>query len=62
MCVQITELRAEFQYQESQMRTKMNQMEKAHKDLVEQLQVGCACQGLSVCQDLSAFLSGSVSL
>ncbi|XP_048850343.1 protein FAM76A isoform X1 [Brienomyrus brachyistius] len=34
----ITELRAEFQYQESQMRTKMNQMEKTHKDLVEQLQ------------------------
>uniref|UniRef100_A0A3B3QEU8 Family with sequence similarity 76 member A n=1 Tax=Paramormyrops kingsleyae TaxID=1676925 RepID=A0A3B3QEU8_9TELE len=34
----ITELKAEFQYQESQMRTKMNQMEKTHKDLVEQLQ------------------------
>ncbi|XP_006631355.1 protein FAM76A [Lepisosteus oculatus] len=34
----ITELKAEFQYQENQMRAKMNQMEKAHKDVVEQLQ------------------------
>ncbi|MBN3321371.1 FA76A protein, partial [Atractosteus spatula] len=34
----ITELKAEFQYQENQMRAKMNQMEKTHKDVVEQLQ------------------------
>ncbi|XP_066573682.1 protein FAM76A isoform X1 [Amia ocellicauda] len=34
----ITELKAEFQYQEAQMRAKMNQMEKTHKDVVEQLQ------------------------
>ncbi|ELV12548.1 Protein FAM76A [Tupaia chinensis] len=35
----ITELKADFQYQESQMRAKMNQMEKAHKEVTEQLQV-----------------------
>ncbi|KAG2460792.1 FA76A protein, partial [Polypterus senegalus] len=35
----LTELKAEFQYQESQMRSKMNQMEKAHKLIVEQIQV-----------------------
>uniref|UniRef100_A0A8C3WHN9 Family with sequence similarity 76 member A n=1 Tax=Catagonus wagneri TaxID=51154 RepID=A0A8C3WHN9_9CETA len=34
----ITELKADFQYQESQMRAKMNQMEKTHKDVTEQLQ------------------------
>ena len=36
---QITELKADFQYQESQMRAKMNQMEKTHKEVTEQLQV-----------------------
>uniref|UniRef100_A0A8C0C4P5 Protein FAM76A n=1 Tax=Balaenoptera musculus TaxID=9771 RepID=A0A8C0C4P5_BALMU len=35
---QITELKADFQYQESQMRAKMNQMEKTHKEVTEQLQ------------------------
>lgn len=44
MCVcflisQLTELKADFQYQESNLRTKMNSMEKAHKETVEQLQV-----------------------
>uniref|UniRef100_A0A8C5LRR8 Protein FAM76B n=1 Tax=Leptobrachium leishanense TaxID=445787 RepID=A0A8C5LRR8_9ANUR len=34
----LTELKADFQYQESSLRTKMNGMEKAHKDSVEQLQ------------------------
>lgn len=34
----ITELKAEFQYQENQMRSKMNQMEKMHKEVVEQQQ------------------------
>lgn len=37
--VQITELKADLQYQESQMRVKMNQMEKTHKEVTEQLQV-----------------------
>lgn len=36
---QLTELKADFQYQESNLRTKMNSMEKAHKETVEQLQV-----------------------
>lgn len=36
---QITELKADLQYQESQMRAKMNQMEKTHKEVMEQLQV-----------------------
>jgi predicted Holliday junction resolvase-like endonuclease len=36
--LQITELKADFQYQESQMRAKMNQMEKTHKEVTEQLQ------------------------
>ncbi|PKU29692.1 protein hypothetical protein [Limosa lapponica baueri] len=35
----ITELKADLQYQESQMRAKMNQMEKTHKEVMEQLQV-----------------------
>ncbi|XP_074074065.1 protein FAM76A isoform X2 [Macrotis lagotis] len=34
----ITELKADLQYQESQMRAKMNQMEKTHKEVTEQLQ------------------------
>ncbi|KAH0631237.1 hypothetical protein JD844_005481, partial [Phrynosoma platyrhinos] len=34
----ITELKADLQYQESQMRVKMNQMEKTHKEVTEQLQ------------------------
>ncbi|XP_014746058.1 PREDICTED: sestrin-2 isoform X2 [Sturnus vulgaris] len=34
----ITELKADLQYQESQMRAKMNQMEKTHKEVMEQLQ------------------------
>lgn len=38
-CLQITELKADLQYQESQMRAKMNQMEKTHKEVMEQLQV-----------------------
>uniref|UniRef100_A0A8D2AWM1 Protein FAM76B n=1 Tax=Sciurus vulgaris TaxID=55149 RepID=A0A8D2AWM1_SCIVU len=33
----LTELTADFQYQESNLRTKMNSMEKAHKETVEQL-------------------------
>ncbi|XP_045411181.1 protein FAM76A-like isoform X2 [Lemur catta] len=33
-----TELKADFQYQESQMRAKMNQMEKTHIEVTEQLQ------------------------
>lgn len=37
---QLTELKADFQYQESNMRVKMNQMEKAHKEAMEQQQVG----------------------
>lgn len=37
--LQITELKADLQYQESQMRAKMNQMEKTHKEVMEQLQV-----------------------
>ena len=36
---QLTELKADFHYQESNLRTKMNSMEKAHKETVEQLQV-----------------------
>uniref|UniRef100_A0A3Q0SHB1 Protein FAM76B n=1 Tax=Amphilophus citrinellus TaxID=61819 RepID=A0A3Q0SHB1_AMPCI len=36
----LTELKADFQYQESNMRVKMNQMEKAHKEAMEQQQVG----------------------
>ncbi|CAO2589364.1 Protein FAM76A [Lemmus lemmus] len=46
----ITELKADFQYQESQTRAKMNQMEKTHKEVTEQLQVseqGAVCSGLS---------------
>ncbi|XP_057408232.1 protein FAM76B isoform X2 [Balaenoptera acutorostrata] len=35
----LTELKADFQYQESNLRTKMNSMEKAHKETVEQLQI-----------------------
>lgn len=35
----LTELKADFQYQESNLRTKMNSMERAHKETVEQLQV-----------------------
>ncbi|KAJ7320101.1 hypothetical protein JRQ81_019612 [Phrynocephalus forsythii] len=34
----LTELKADFQYQESNLRTKMNSMERAHKETVEQLQ------------------------
>eukprot|EP00062_Callorhinchus_milii_P009990 gi/632954398/ref/XP_007892943.1/ PREDICTED: protein FAM76A [Callorhinchus milii] len=34
----ITELKAEFQYQESQMRLKINQVEKVHKEALDQLQ------------------------
>uniref|UniRef100_A0A6I8RS10 Protein FAM76B n=1 Tax=Xenopus tropicalis TaxID=8364 RepID=A0A6I8RS10_XENTR len=34
----LTELKADFQYQENNLRTKMNGMDKAHKDFVEQLQ------------------------
>ncbi|KAG9351422.1 hypothetical protein JZ751_022672 [Albula glossodonta] len=34
----LTELKADFQYQESNMRVKMNNMEKAHKEAVEQQQ------------------------
>ncbi|XP_064408321.1 protein FAM76A [Latimeria chalumnae] len=34
----ITELKADFQYQESQTRAKMNQMEKTNKEIIEQLQ------------------------
>ncbi|XP_030075285.1 protein FAM76A [Microcaecilia unicolor] len=34
----ITELKADLQYQESQMRTKLNQMEKTHRDVTESLQ------------------------
>ncbi|CAF92295.1 unnamed protein product, partial [Tetraodon nigroviridis] len=34
----LTELKADFQYQESNMRLKMNQMEKSHKDSMEQQQ------------------------
>ncbi|XP_007900163.1 protein FAM76B isoform X1 [Callorhinchus milii] len=34
----LTELKADFQYQESNLRAKMNNMEKAHKEAVEQLQ------------------------
>lgn len=38
--LQLTELKADFQYQESNMRVKMNQMEKSHKESMEQQQVG----------------------
>ncbi|KAJ3588973.1 hypothetical protein NHX12_009825 [Muraenolepis orangiensis] len=34
----LTEIRADFQYQESNMRVKMNNMDKAHKDSMEQQQ------------------------
>uniref|UniRef100_A0A8C6MF20 Protein FAM76B n=1 Tax=Nothobranchius furzeri TaxID=105023 RepID=A0A8C6MF20_NOTFU len=34
----LTELKADFQYQESSMRVKMNQMEKSHKEAMEQQQ------------------------
>uniref|UniRef100_A0A672JQL1 Protein FAM76B n=1 Tax=Salarias fasciatus TaxID=181472 RepID=A0A672JQL1_SALFA len=34
----LTELKADFQYQESNMRVKMNQMEKSHKEAMEQQQ------------------------
>lgn len=34
----LTELKADFQYQENNLRTKMNGMEKAHKESMEQLQ------------------------
>ncbi|XP_018408452.1 PREDICTED: protein FAM76B isoform X4 [Nanorana parkeri] len=34
----LTELKADFQYQENNLRTKMNGMEKAHKESFEQLQ------------------------
>jgi hypothetical protein len=36
----MTELEAVFQYQESQTWAKMNQMEKTHKEVTEQLQAG----------------------
>lgn len=36
---QLTELKADFQYQESNMRVKMNNMEKGHKESMEQQQV-----------------------
>lgn len=39
VCVKLTELKADFQYQESNMRLKMNNMEKAHKEAMEQQQV-----------------------
>uniref|UniRef100_A0A8C4R9B5 Family with sequence similarity 76 member B n=1 Tax=Eptatretus burgeri TaxID=7764 RepID=A0A8C4R9B5_EPTBU len=35
----LTELKADSQYQENLIRTKMNNMEKAHKETVEQLQI-----------------------
>ncbi|XP_069495305.1 protein FAM76B isoform X2 [Ambystoma mexicanum] len=35
----ITELKADFKYQESNLRTKMNALEKSHKESVEQLQI-----------------------
>ncbi|CAB1352662.1 unnamed protein product [Coregonus sp. 'balchen'] len=35
---ELTELKADFQYQESNMRVKMNNMEKAHKEAMEQQQ------------------------
>ncbi|MGH0158406.1 UNVERIFIED_CONTAM: hypothetical protein FKN15_035411 [Acipenser sinensis] len=35
---ELTELKADFQYQESNMRTKMNNMEKAHKEAMESQQ------------------------
>lgn len=38
--LQLTEIKADFQYQESNMRVKMNQMEKSHKESMEQQQVG----------------------
>lgn len=44
--LQITELKADLQYQESQMRVKMNQMEKTHKEVTEQLQVTFISFGL----------------
>uniref|UniRef100_A0A8C5HSD9 Protein FAM76B n=1 Tax=Gouania willdenowi TaxID=441366 RepID=A0A8C5HSD9_GOUWI len=34
----LTEIKADFQYQESNMRVKMNQMEKSHKEAMEQQQ------------------------
>lgn len=37
---QLTEIKADFQYQESNMRVKMNNMDKAHKESMEQQQVG----------------------
>lgn len=58
--LQITELKADFQYQESQTRAKMNQMEKTHKEVTEQLQVserGAVCSGLSDNHPLDGFLS-----
>lgn len=58
--LQITELKADFQYQESQTRAKMNQMEKTHKEVTEQLQVsesGAVCSGLSDNRPLDGFLS-----
>ncbi|XP_006162643.1 protein FAM76B isoform X1 [Tupaia chinensis] len=42
----LTELKADFQYQESNLRTKMNSMEKAHKETVEQLQATSLYLGL----------------
>lgn len=44
--LQITELKADLQYQESQMRVKMNQMEKTHKEVTEHLQVTLISFGL----------------
>ena len=64
---QLTELKADFQYQESNMRVKMNNMEKGHKESMEQQQVCLLSPGLnwvdvgSFCfQILSTFVNTSV--
>ncbi|KAF4800062.1 Sestrin-2 [Turdus rufiventris] len=53
----ITELKADLQYQESQMRAKMNQMEKTHKEVMEQLQIPQEAGDSSLHQLLKAFVS-----
>ena len=47
----MTELEAVFQYQESQTWAKMNQMEKTHKEVTEQLQVSVCWPSVGVVFD-----------
>ncbi|KPP70193.1 protein FAM76B-like, partial [Scleropages formosus] len=54
---QLTELKADFQYQETNMRLKMNNMEKAHKEAMELQQVSEASFAAQVLPPLLAITS-----